>query len=82
MVPHKSVRFNEELEIRFHIFGKEEDTYFDRQQPMQERNGSLTFSTHLMINVLGIDISHRELFYDVYWSQPSQTNDDIEHLTI
>ena len=55
--PHKSVRFNEELTIRFDIFG-EEETYFDRNQLIQERNDSISFSTHLMITALGIDISH------------------------
>ena len=80
-VPHKSVRFKEELEIRFQIFGKENDTFFERLQPMQERNNSLTFSTHLMVNVLGLDVSPREFFYDVYWSKPTRTNDRLEHLT-
>ena len=71
-VPHKSVRFQ--------IFGKEGDTFFERLQPIQTRNNSLTFSTHLMINVLGVDVSPQEFFYDSYWSQPTGTNDRLEHL--
>ena len=79
-VPHKSVRFKEDLEIRFQLIGKEGDIYFERRQPIQDRNNSLTFSTHLMINVLGLDVSPREIFYDTYWSQPNGTNDRLDHL--
>ena len=58
----KNVRFAEDLTIRFNILGKEE-THFEKTQVRKERNDlSLSFATYLMINALGIDISHKELF--------------------
>ena len=62
----KNVRFAKDLTIRFNILGKEE-THFERTQVLKDRNdSSLSFATYLMINTLGIDISHKELFYSVY----------------
>ena len=56
-IPCKSVRFTDDLEIRFQITEKDGDTIFHRRQPIQDRNTSLTFSTNLMLNILGLDVS-------------------------
>ena len=79
-VPRKSVRFTENLEIRFQIPGKDGDIIFHRHQPMKDRQTSLIFSTNLMLNVLGLDVSRREVFYETYWSHPSGTNENLDHL--
>ena len=79
-VPRKSVRFTETLEIRFQIPGKDGDIIFHRHQTMKDRQTSLTFSNNLMLSILGLGVSRRQVFYETYSSCPSGSNENFDHL--
>ena len=79
-VPRKSVKFTENLQIRFLIPGKDGEIIFHRHQLMKDRQTSLTFSNNLMLSILGLDVSRRKVFYQTYWSHPSGSNENFDHL--
>ena len=75
LVPRKSVKFTENLQIRFLIPGQDGEIIFHRNQIMKDRQTYLTSN-----NNLGLDVSRREVFHQTYWSCPSGSNETFDHL--
>ena len=75
----KFVRFQDNLEVRFLISSQDGERIFHRKQQMKDKTSYLTTTHYLMLSILGLDISKRELFYKTHWSSPSSSNEIIDN---
>ena len=73
-VPRKSVKFTENLQILFLISSQDGETIFHRNQIMKDRQTYLTSNNNLMLSILGLDVSRKEVFYQTHWSSPTSSN--------
>ena len=78
-VPRKSVKFTENLQIRFLISSQDGETIFHRNQIMKDRQTYLTSNNNLMLSILGLDVSKREVFYQTHWFSPSSSNEEFDN---
>ena len=74
----KSVRFQDDLEVCFLISSQDGERIFHRKQEMKDKTSYLTTNHYLMLSILGLDISKRELFYKTHWSSPSSSNEEFD----
>ena len=79
-IPRKSVKFQDNLQIQFLISSQDGETIFHRNQIMKDRQTYLTSNNNLMLSILGLDVSRREVFYQTHWSCPSGSNENFDNL--
>ena len=74
-IPRKSVEFQDNLQIRFLISSQDGETIFQKNQIMKDRQTYLTSNNNLM----GLDVSRKEVFYQTHWSSPTSSNEEFDN---
>ena len=68
--------FAEDLQVRFCITSGKEEFFFQRNQPLINREDlKVPITIFVMTGSIGVESSYKEFLYPTYWSNPMPSND-------
>ena len=74
--------FAEDLQVRFCITSGKEEFFFQRNQPLINREDlKVPITIFVMTGSIGVESSYKEFLYPTYWSNPMPSNDILNFET-